>query len=135
MKGHTLIGRDILADAGSDLLDVAAAIALTHHERVDGCGYPRGIGGDEIPVEGRIVCVADSFDAMISDRPYRSAMSLDDAVDELARGRGTQFDPEIAELLIDHAEEFKEIGRRADEVTAHGPGNNGHAEPSGQQRA
>jgi HD-GYP domain-containing protein (c-di-GMP phosphodiesterase class II) len=71
-----------------------------HHERYDKKGYPDGLGGEEIPLASRILAVADSFDAMTSDRPYRNAMSLEKAVDEIKRSKGTQFDPQITELFL-----------------------------------
>jgi PAS domain S-box-containing protein len=102
MQTHTLIGHEILVDSQSELMRMAAAIALTHHECYDGSGYPQGIAGDSIPIEGRIVAVADVFDALLSDRVYRPALSVDDAVGLLRSGRGSQFDPEILDLLLDH---------------------------------
>jgi diguanylate cyclase (GGDEF)-like protein len=100
MEEHTLIGHDILADSKSELLRLAATIALTHHERYDGSGYPRGLSGEEIPIEGRITAVADVFDALLSERVYRPALPVEDVAAHLEAGRGTQFDPEIVELLL-----------------------------------
>ena len=77
MEQHTEIGRDLLGDSGSELLELAATIAWTHHERWDGSGYPRGLKGEEIPLAGRIVAVADVFDALTSDRPYRPRLSVE----------------------------------------------------------
>ena len=76
-----------------------------HHERVDGAGYPDHLAGDEIPLEARIIFVADSFEAMTSDRPYRAGMEVEDAVAELRRCSGTQFEPEIVEALAHLVEE------------------------------
>jgi putative two-component system response regulator len=95
MQRHAEIGHDILAGSGLELLELAATIAWTHHERVDGTGYPRGLVGDEIPLEGRIVAVVDVYDALTSDRPYRSAFTAEEALDLLRSGRGTQFDPDV----------------------------------------
>jgi putative two-component system response regulator len=78
MQRHTTIGHEILSGSDSDLLNLAAAIALTHHERIDGTGYPQGLGGEQIPAAGLIVAVADAFDALINDRVYRKAASLPD---------------------------------------------------------
>jgi len=75
-------------------------MAWTHHERLDGSGYPRGLKGDEIPLEGRIVAVGDVFDALTSDRVYRRAMSVDDAIRVLEEGRGTKYDPAILDALL-----------------------------------
>ena len=82
-----------------------ATIALTHHERWDGGGYPQGLVGDEIPIEGRIIAVADVFDALLSDRCYRPAMSVEEAVKVMKEGRGTHFDPHIVDALLDHLDE------------------------------
>ena len=105
MQLHTTVGHEILADSESELLRLAASIALTHHERFDGAGYPRGLAGEEIPLEGRIAAVADVFDALLSERAYRPAFSTSEAVSLLAEGRGTQFDPEVLDLLLDHLDE------------------------------
>jgi putative two-component system response regulator len=101
MERHTLIGYEILSESKSELLRMAATIALTHHERFDGSGYPHGLAGKKIPLEGRITAVADVFDALLSDRCYRDAMSTAEAVDLIREGRGSQFDPEIVDLLLD----------------------------------
>ncbi len=105
MERHTTLGNEILAGSGSDLLQLAAKIALTHHERWDGRGYPQGLRGEEIPIEGRIVAVADVFDALLSDRSYRGAMPIDEAVAILRGESGTHFDPEFVALLLDNLEE------------------------------
>jgi diguanylate cyclase (GGDEF)-like protein/PAS domain S-box-containing protein len=109
MERHTTSGYEILADSESDLLRLAATIALTHHERWDGSGYPNGLVGREIPVEGRITAVADVFDALLSDRVYRPAFSVEEAVALLEQGRGTQFDSEILDLLLENLEEALEL--------------------------
>lgn len=100
MQQHTHIGFEILSGSGSRLLDLAAEIALTHHEHWDGNGYPRGLCGDEIPLEGRIAAVVDVFDALTSDRVYRPAYPLEEAVEIMARGRGTHFDPAPLDALL-----------------------------------
>jgi putative two-component system response regulator len=105
MERHTVVGHKIFARFESDLSRTAASIALTHHERFDGSGYPQGLEGDEIPIEGRITAVADVFDALLTDRSYRSALSTNDAVAVMSDGRGTQFDPEIIDVLLDHLDE------------------------------
>lgn len=101
MRKHTEFGHQILSGSGSELLDAAAMIALTHHERVDGAGYPHGLSGDEIPIEGRIAAVADVFDALTSDRVYRPAMSLTEARAIIEEGRGTHFDAGLVDLMME----------------------------------
>jgi putative two-component system response regulator len=105
MQRHTVIGHEILAGSESELLRVAATISLTHHECFDGSGYPNGLAGDEIPVEGRITALADVFDALLSDRCYRPAFPTDEAIEMIKAGRGTQFDPEIVDILLDHLDD------------------------------
>jgi PAS domain S-box-containing protein len=101
MQRHTVVGHEILANSKSELLRIAARIALTHHEHYDGTGYPRGLCGEEIPLEGRITAVADVFDALLSDRCYRPAMTVNETVEIIEEGRGTHFDPEVVDVLID----------------------------------
>jgi PAS domain S-box-containing protein len=105
MELHASVGHQILDGSDSELLKMAAVVALTHHERWDGKGYPQGLVGEEIPIEGRIVAVADVFDALLSDRCYRPAMSLEGAVTVMREGRRTHFDPKIVDLLLDDLEE------------------------------
>lgn len=105
MQRHTTVGHEILANSESDLLGLAATIALTHHERFDGGGYPQGICGEEIPLEGRITAVADVFDALLSDRPYRPALTVEETVGVIRKGSGSQFDPQIVGVLLDHLDE------------------------------
>jgi response regulator RpfG family c-di-GMP phosphodiesterase len=105
MERHALIGYEILSDSRSDLMRMAASIALTHHERFDGNGYPHGLVGREIPTEGRITAVADVFDALLSDRCYRRALPLDEATALIKAGRGTQFDPVVVDVLLGRLDE------------------------------
>jgi PAS domain S-box-containing protein len=105
MELHTLLGHKIFAHFESELSRTAASIALTHHERFDGSGYPHGLTGEEIPLEGRITAVADVFDALLTDRSYRPALPLDEAVTVMREGRGSQFDPLIVDALLDHLDE------------------------------
>ena len=105
MERHTTVGYSILADSESELLRLGATIALTHHERWDGSGYPQGLAGEAIPLEGRITAVADVFDALLNDRCYRAAMSLDDALVVMREGRGTHFDPDVVDALLEHLDE------------------------------
>lgn len=105
MERHTILGHDLLADSQSAVLRLAASIAFTHHEHWDGSGYPRGIAGQAIPVEGRIAAVADVFDALLSDRPYRKAISLDEALRVMQEGKGAHFEPAIAEVLLENLDD------------------------------
>jgi putative two-component system response regulator len=109
MQRHSQIGHDILAHSGSSLLDLAAEIALTHHERFDGSGYPAGLSGEAIPLAGRIVAIADVFDALISDRPYRPRLRLQRAVEIMCEGRSTHFDPVLLVCFIENLDEMLEV--------------------------
>jgi putative two-component system response regulator len=100
MERHTEFGHELLAGSGSELLDLAATLALTHHERWDGTGYPRKLAGEAIPLEGRIVAVADVYDALTSDRPYRAALSEEDARAQILRERGNAFDPRVVDAFL-----------------------------------
>ena len=104
MRRHTVIGHRLLVTSDDDLSWLAALIALTHHEHFDGGGYPRGLAADQIPIESRIVAVADALDALLSDRPYRRAMALEDALKLIEQGSGSHFDPTIAALAVTDAE-------------------------------
>ncbi len=99
MKRHPEIGYRI-ARASHKLARIADYI-LTHHERWDGAGYPKGLKGEDIPLLSRILAVADAYDAMTEDRVYRKAMSKEQAVEEIRRNAGTQFDPLIANIFIE----------------------------------
>jgi putative two-component system response regulator len=100
MERHAEAGYRLLADSDSELLSLAATIARTHHELYDGTGYPWSLGGEEIPLEGRIACVADVFDALTQDRPYRAAYTHEEAVEIMIHGYGTRFDPRVFDALI-----------------------------------
>jgi putative two-component system response regulator len=110
IQGHAEIGHTILAGSGSVLLELAASIALSHHERWDGTGYPHRRRGEEIPLEGRIAAVADVFDALVSDRPYRSAMTVDEALAVIHAGCGTHFDPDVVDALDVTLNDILELG-------------------------
>ena len=109
LKTHTRIGESMLHVRSSSLLMLAARIAQTHHERWDGKGYPLGLLGDDIPLEGRIVAVADVFDALSSKRPYKDPFPREKCFDILREGRGTQFDPAVIDAFFDCSEEIVEI--------------------------
>ena len=100
MKGHTTIGAAILAGSSSPLVRLAESIALAHHERWDGGGYPNGLRGEEIPLAARICAVCDVFDALVSPRPYKPAWPLQAALDEIARQRGRHFDPAVTDAFL-----------------------------------
>jgi putative two-component system response regulator len=100
MKQHTVIGGRILANSESPILRMGSQIALSHHEKFDGSGYPLGRKGRDIPLHGRIVAVADVFDALTSDRPYKKAWDLERAFDLLREGRGAHFDPECVDAFF-----------------------------------
>lgn len=100
IKSHPEIGHRILRDSSSPLLQLASTIALLHHERMDGAGYPAGLSGAAIPLEGRIVAVADVFDALTSKRCYRDALPVGQAIELLRQGSGTHFDPEIVQCFL-----------------------------------
>jgi HD-GYP domain-containing protein (c-di-GMP phosphodiesterase class II) len=100
MQGHAELGHRMLAGPGEEILELAATVAHTHHERVDGQGYPRRLRGAEIPVEGRIAAIADTFDALTSDRPYREALSVDAAVETMLAERGSHFDSDLLDLFL-----------------------------------
>jgi len=101
VKTHAEAGARVLADAESELLEVAESIARSHHERWDGSGYPDGLSGADIPLVGRLVHVADVFDVLVHERPYKDAFSVEDAAEEIRGGAGTQFDPEVVEAFGD----------------------------------
>ena len=109
MKTHTLIGAAILQDSEDELLMVAQTIALCHHERWNGSGYPRGLSGERIPLVGRLVGLVDAFDAMCSHRPYRQALAVSDACETIRSQRGKQFDPYLADTLLSHLAAVLEI--------------------------
>ena len=101
IKTHTTIGASILGGREHPLLERAEEIALSHHERWDGGGYPHGLAGEEIPMAGRILAVADVYDALTSDRPYKEAWSPEAAIAEIERQRGRQFDPQVVDAFLE----------------------------------
>lgn len=101
MKTHATIGSEILSGHGSNLIEAARAIALTHHEKWDGSGYPAGLRGEDIPLVGRIVAVSDVFDALTSERPYKRAWSVDESTAFLRTQSGRHLDPWLIELFMD----------------------------------
>ncbi len=113
MRTHTTIGARIIGDAdGSNLLAMAVTVALTHHERWDGGGYPQGLAGEAIPLEGRIAAVADVFDALTSVRPYKQAWPVSDALEFLRQAAGQHFDPVIVARFLEIVPEVLAIRAR-----------------------
>lgn len=111
-RAHTVLGAELLSGGQFPLMRLAEEIALTHHERWDGEGYPRGLRGEEIPLSGRIVAVADVFDALTHNRPYKSAWSMDEAVAEIRKQSGRQFDPAVVDALLSILVDEEGEGRR-----------------------
>jgi len=107
MKRHTTIGYKILKDSESELLQMGASIAWTHHEKYDGSGYPRQLKGDAIPVEGRIVAIADVYDALTSARVYKPAFTRKKALSIMAESNGAHFDPVIFNAFMASVEQFE----------------------------
>jgi len=109
MNTHTTIGGQILSGSTSPVIQMGERVALTHHEKWDGTGYPSGIGGDEIPLEARICSVVDFFDALTMDRPYRKAVPNDEVVEMIIGERGTSFDPGVVEVFLDVRADLEKI--------------------------
>ena len=112
MKTHPEIGAEILGEADSDLLRIAKSVAMTHHEKWDGNGYPKGLKGEDIPVEGRIVAVADVFDALTSKRPYKEAWTVEKTLSVMKSEAGSHFEPRLITLLEENLEEILTIKER-----------------------
>ena len=100
MKSHTVIGADILGGGCTPLVQMAQSIALHHHERWDGTGYPYGLQGGDVPLAARIVGLADFFDALTHDRPYRAAWAVADVLGEIEAQRGHHFDPTLVDAFL-----------------------------------
>lgn len=108
MKAHTTLGAEMMRNHEVEWLKDAAFIVKEHHERFDGTGYPYGLKGNEISLEAAIVAVVDSFDAMITNRVYRTALTIDEAIQEIVQGRGTQFHPVVVDAFLNllHEQQF-----------------------------
>jgi HD-GYP domain-containing protein (c-di-GMP phosphodiesterase class II) len=100
MQRHTDVGGDLLAGSRSPVVQLGEVIARTHHEHWDGSGYPAGLAGEAIPLAGRITAICDVFDALVSERPYKSAWAIEDALDEIRALSGCQFDPQLVQLFV-----------------------------------
>lgn len=116
MKQHASIGYQILRDSRSELASTGATIAWTHHEKIDGTGYPLGLSGDEIPIEGRIAAIADVFDALTTNRVYRKAFTLPEALKIMQEGRGNHFDAELLDLFLESLDEVLTTKEKLDEL-------------------
>jgi HD-GYP domain-containing protein (c-di-GMP phosphodiesterase class II) len=112
MEYHTIIGGNILKGSKAEALQQSRVVALTHHERFDGNGYPRHLKGEEIPIEGRITLLADVFDALSSKRVYKEALPEDEVLGILEEGRGSFFDPKILDVFLDRLDEVRVIQSR-----------------------
>ncbi|MBI3230071.1 MAG: HD domain-containing protein, partial [Burkholderiales bacterium] len=112
MRQHAQVGYELLKSSRAQMLQLAAEIAYAHHERYDGKGYPQGLVGDAIPLVGRIVAVADVFDALTSTRPYKKAWTMEDARQYLIDNRGSHFDPKCVDALLNSWDKVDEIHRR-----------------------
>lgn len=119
MRRHPYIGYKIIGEQASPLLSLAAEIAYTHHEKWDGSGYPRRLQGEEIPLAGRIVALADVFDALTTARPYKAAWSVEQAVELIRSEAGRHFDPNLVPLFLDRLPQLLEIRERWLEQPAH----------------
>ncbi len=115
MQQHTEIGRRLLSGS-TELLTVASTIAWTHHERFDGSGYPRGLVGEAIPLEGRIAAIADAFDAITTRRVYKQALPVEQAADVMRLSRARHFDPQLLELFLDSVDKVLAIRRQYPDV-------------------
>lgn len=113
MKIHTTIGAKILANSKSKILQVAEQIALSHHEKWNGKGYPLGLSGDDIPLAGRIVALADVFDALTSKRPYKNPFPVKVAIDIIKKERGQHFDPDVVDIFLENIDEILKIKAEA----------------------
>jgi len=109
MKTHTTIGAKILAGSKAEILQVAGVIALSHHEKWNGKGYPQGLAGDKIPLAARIVGLADVFDALTSRRPYKDPFPAEVAFDIIKKERGEHFDPEIVDVFLENIDDVLKI--------------------------
>jgi len=113
MKRHTIIGAEILANAKSKILVTAREIALSHHEKWNGCGYPFGLKEDKIPLSGRIVALADTFDVLTSKRSYKDPFPIERAADVINKERGIHFDPQLVDIFMKNLDELVKINADA----------------------
>ena len=130
IERHPEIGHQILTGSNDRVMVMAATIALTHHERVDGDGYPQGMRGDQIPLAGRIAAVADVFDALTHDRVYRPALDIDEALTIVREGRGYHFDPLVLDAFEAVLSSVIELRIRFPDAVSHEPGSRYPAQPT-----
>jgi len=116
MKSHTIIGANILANSKAEVLKLAEQIAISHHEKWNGKGYPQGFSGDNIPMAGRIVGLADAFDALTSKRPYKEPFPVEVALDIIKKEREQHFDPDVVDVFLENIDEIVKI--KAEVVSA-----------------
>jgi putative two-component system response regulator len=109
MQEHPQIGAKIIGRDSSELLQLAQTIALTHHEKWDGSGYPEGLAGEKIPLAGRIIAIADVFDALTTKRPYKNAWPVEEAIDHLKVQSGKHFDPQLLPLFLDRIDDVLKV--------------------------
>ena len=121
MKTHTTIGGDLLSGSNFEILEMGRQIAIAHHEKWDGSGYPYGLKGEEIPLIGRICGLADVFDALTTVRPYKKAWRVEDALAEISKGSGSHFDPDLAKIFIDVTPQIIEIKENYADVNHNTP--------------
>ena len=112
MKDHVKIGAEILSESDSPILKMAYEIALTHHEKFNGRGYPHGLKGEEIPLSGRIVALADVFDALTSERPYKKAWSIKAALELIRNESGEHFDPQVVDAFLRVFSEVETVSKQ-----------------------
>jgi putative two-component system response regulator len=118
LKSHTSVGLQIMGSTSSPVLKLAAVIAASHHEKWDGSGYPKGLSGNAIPIEGRIVAVADVFDALSSARPYKKAFPIDKCLEILREGRGKHYDPRVLDAFFNRIDEAIQIRKQYEDSEA-----------------
>ena len=109
MKNHVQIGAGILVGESSRFINVAREIALNHHEKWDGSGYPQGLKGEEIPMTARIMALVDAFDSMLCKRPYREKLPMQKALDYIQQESGRHFQPDLVELFVKNLDKVAEI--------------------------
>ncbi|WP_415715339.1 HD-GYP domain-containing protein [Maridesulfovibrio sp.] len=116
MKKHAVLGGNILSTGSSDYINMGASIALSHHEKWDGSGYPNALAGDEIPLPGRICAIADVFDALTSKRPYKEPFSIEKSLEIMKEGSGNHFDPELIRVFFENLDEIIKVKKNTKRV-------------------